>query len=141
MEDAGIDVTAAEWIQHKARREEERLREYTVVPTLLKPKNFGIIREKDLLINRIEVASNLDFKTILQIMVGEPEIYPHKEGFLYTNVLLMTEDTSRPYLIPYLYEGTLNKKNGGSQNNLKEWLFINSDLERVRHSVKHYVRE
>lgn len=93
MEDAGIDVTAAEWIQHKARREEERLREYTVVPTLLKPKNFGIIREKDLLINRIEVriqfiqvASNLDFKTILQIMVGEPEIYPHKEGFLYTNV-------------------------------------------------------
>ncbi|KAJ3320747.1 hypothetical protein HDV06_005040 [Boothiomyces sp. JEL0866] len=110
MEDAGIDATAAEWIQHKAKREEERLREYTVVPCVLKPKNFGIIREKELIINRIEV-------------------------------LLMTDDTSKPYLIPYLYEGTLKKKNNGSQNNLKEWLFINSDLERVRHSIKHYVKE
>ncbi|KAJ2998311.1 hypothetical protein HDV02_004625 [Globomyces sp. JEL0801] len=58
-------------------------------------------------------------------------------------VLLMTEETSMPIIVPYLYQGVLDKKVKLNipPNNLKEWLLINSKHERARHSIDQFVRE
>ncbi|KAI8902743.1 hypothetical protein BC833DRAFT_230621 [Globomyces pollinis-pini] len=143
FDDEKIGEEGKKWITEKVKLEAERMREYSVVPLIFKVNNFGIVHDDNGSINRIEFASNFDFKKILQIMISDPIVFPYRINFLFSTVLLMTEETSMPIIVPYLYQGVLDKKVKLNipPNNLKEWLLINSKHERARHSIDQFVRE
>nr|KAJ3422854.1 hypothetical protein HK105_005938 [Polyrhizophydium stewartii] len=136
---ATVDREAATWSANMAAIEASRLRELSVKPLVMQPRNFGLVKDDShsppLIINRIQ--TNFPFSSrVKQIMVSEPIRYPHKDNFLYVNVLLMTEQTDMPLLIPYLYQGSLDKRRKDvPHNDLKEWLIINSNGERARLST------
>ncbi|KAL2918855.1 hypothetical protein HK105_201689 [Polyrhizophydium stewartii] len=160
---ATVDREAATWSANMAAIEASRLRELSVKPLVMQPRNFGLVKDDShsppLIINRVEasalacvshcrkhgltlgilrqIQTNFPFSSrVKQIMVSEPIRYPHKDNFLYVNVLLMTEQTDMPLLIPYLYQGSLDKRRKDvPHNDLKEWLIINSNGERARLST------
>ncbi|KAF9398424.1 hypothetical protein BGZ94_006004, partial [Podila epigama] len=142
----------------------------TITP--MKVKNFGVVidmsRKKPVAINRIEIDSTFDFKKVQQIMVSPGMVYPHKENFEYVNVLLFTDNTEPPMIVPYLYDTKVktqepieenedlsvgNKNNGRTgdsttaennrpwinvKNNLTEWLLVNSQHLRARHHIDEF---
>lgn len=66
-------------------------------------------------------------------MISPVQDYPLKSDHSYCHVILLTDKTDFPLLIPYIYTCNSNGK-----NELKEWLFINNKLERARHSILQY---
>ena len=83
------DHVAMEWANARAKFEKERLRLLGVSPLIMLPKNYGYMRQETLIINRCEMATNFDFETRIQrILVGEPQVYPHKTNFSYVHVCL-----------------------------------------------------
>ncbi|KAI8923437.1 hypothetical protein BC831DRAFT_470910 [Entophlyctis helioformis] len=138
MSDTKVDTDALKWINEMSAIEASRLREVGVKPVIMQPSNCGIIRQDESFppttVNRIEIRTNFDFASkIKQIMVSAPRTYPNKLNFLYVNVLLMTEHIEMPLLVPYLYQGSLDKrKKDVPHNNLKEWLIVNASGARAR---------
>lgn len=130
----------------------------------MKVKNFGVVvdlsRKKPTAINRIEIDTTFDFKKVQQIMVSPGVSYPHKENFEYVNVLLFTDNTEPPMIVPYLYdtkfktqEPVEEPEDGSSianteaennrpwinvKNNLTEWLLVNSQHMRARHHIDEF---
>ncbi|KAG0257516.1 hypothetical protein BG011_003927 [Mortierella polycephala] len=176
-ESATVDVdqetTAAKgWIKENVDQEVTRIRSTGTNIESLAVKNFGIVvdvsRKKPSAINRIEVDTNFDFKKVQQIMVSPGIPYPHKENFEYVNVLLFTENTEAPMLVPYLYDtkfktqepinedkitstestgstGSTGGNSGANQrpwihvkNSLTDWLLVNSQHMRARHHIDEF---
>ncbi|KAG0069738.1 hypothetical protein BGZ89_002231 [Linnemannia elongata] len=159
---------AKAWIKQNVDQEVARIRATGTSIEPLKVKNFGIVvdlsRKKPLGINRIEIDSKTDFKKVQQIMVSPGIPYPHKENFEYVNVLLFTDSTETPMLVPYLYDTKYKTQepleNEDSQdttttapassasegdrpwipvkNNLTEWLLVNSLHMRAKHHIDEF---
>ena len=131
----------------------------------LKVKNCGVLIEADDLVaaqakrrrvqvvNRIEIASGMDLRSVSQIMVSEPTKYPFREGYEYVHVLCFTAaSNTMALLIPYIYTPYLKQETAKEDtpdvvaaskedrkafvNNLKEWLFVTTS--RARHTIKEY---
>lgn len=126
----------------------------------------GVRRKRVKVVNRIEIASGMDFSAIQQLMVSEPVEYPYRSGYQYVHVLAFTSSSSGiALLLPYVFAPHLKKgpistamidaASQGQQaeeeiiaatrndkdsfeNNLKEWLLINEKHSRARHSVKEF---
>lgn len=91
-------------------------------------KNCGVVREKaHVVVNRVEVNTGFDFDNVQRLMLSDPVPCPVKAGYWYVTVLLFT-DKPLPLVLPYLYERN-------SYNTLTQWVFINNNLARSRHSV------
>ncbi|KAJ3047431.1 hypothetical protein HK097_011541 [Rhizophlyctis rosea] len=147
-----VDSVAKEWLAERAAQETERLKAAGVKPLLLPVRNYGIVKYEDhkpvLIVNRIEINTGFDFEQrVKQIMVSDPQTYPHKENYSYVNVLLLTENMNIPLLVPYIYPTTVKvtpppetkgKKSGTQKNDLQEWLLINAKGARARHSIHEY---
>ncbi|KAK3846624.1 MAG: hypothetical protein J3R72DRAFT_471372 [Linnemannia gamsii] len=161
---------AKAWIKSNIDQEVARIRATGTGIEPLAVKNFGIVvdmsRKKPLGINRIEIDSKVDFKKVQQIMVSPGIPYPHKENFEYVNVLLFTDSTETPMIVPYLYDTkyktqeplendeysqdtTTNNNNYASvpeserpwipvKNSLTEWLLVNSLHMRAKHHIDEF---
>jgi hypothetical protein len=133
------DEKASEFAAIHCQEEETRLKDMGVRPLRMQPKNFGIVlsecHDPPVIVNRIEMFTNFDFEQrISQLMVGASIEYPFKDGYMYANVLLLTEKMAMPLLVPYIYP----KEYCGQQNNLQEWLLINSKGMRARLSLNSF---
>ncbi|KAF9931938.1 hypothetical protein FBU30_009233 [Linnemannia zychae] len=160
---------AKAWIKTNVDKEVARIRATGATIEPLAVKNFGIVvdmsRKKPLGINRIEIDSKTDFKKVQQIMVSPGIPYPHKENYEYVNVLLFTDSTETPMLVPYLYdtkyktqepleeEDPLNTNSSKAaaamkagndrpwipvKNKLTEWLLVNSLHMRAKHHIDEF---
>ena len=107
-------------------------------------------------VNRIEIASGMEFSKIVQIMVSEPLAYPFRDGYSYVHVLCFTSSSNTmALLLPYIYAPWLRQQFSEEsdttdilaskkqeldsfQNNLQEWLLINEQQHRSRHSIHEY---
>jgi hypothetical protein len=112
-------------------------------PSSARPK-----KRKIKVINRLEIASGMDFDRVSQIMISEPIVYPFREGYQYVHVLAFTQSSNEmALLIPYLYAPYLTsigedtaapaKKQDKDSfvNSLQDWLFLNERHERSLHHV------
>lgn len=79
--------------------------------------------------NRVEVATTFDFNKVTMLLVSDETACWVKPGYAYVNIVLFTEKPV-PLLLPYLFD-----KAHQADNSLKEWAFINKNLELSRHSV------
>ncbi|KAF8950026.1 hypothetical protein CPC16_007362 [Podila verticillata] len=156
-------VDAKAWIKENVEQEVARIEATGTKITSMKVKNFGVVvdlsRKKPTAINRIEIDTTFDFKKVQQIMVSPGVSYPHKENFEYVNVLLFTDNTEPPMIVPYLYdtkfktqEPVEEPEDGSSiatteennrpwinvKNNLTEWLLVNSQHMRARHHIDEF---
>ncbi|KAF9582635.1 hypothetical protein BGW38_010950 [Lunasporangiospora selenospora] len=155
---------AKAWIKEHVEQEVERIKATGTRITALPVKNFGIVvnttRKKATAINRIEIDSPFDFKQVQQIMVSPGINYPHKENYDYVNVLLFTEDTTEPMIVPYLYDTKLKTQEAvedeegtsssgantaddqrpwiNVKNNLTDWLLVNAQHMRARHHIDEF---
>lgn len=113
-------------------------------------------------VNRLEIGSGMDFSSIKQIMVSEPQDYPFSPGYQYVHVLAFTDSSNNsialllPYIYaPYLKMASVSPEDGGDktrtpeeeavtaeksdksafENSLKEWLLINEKHGHTRHSI------
>lgn len=127
----------------------------------------GTRKRRIKVVNRLEIASGMDFKSVQQLMISEPQSYPYSPGYQYVHVLAFTASSngSIALLLPYVYAPFLKKgpisttmidaASGGLEaeeeviaaektdkssfeNNLKDWLLINEKHGRARHSIKEY---
>ncbi|KAI1311301.1 hypothetical protein EDD11_003514 [Mortierella claussenii] len=161
-------IDAKAWIKENVDQEVARIRATGTNIEPLAAKNFGVVvdlsRKKPTAINRIEVDTSFDFKKIQQIMVSPGIPYPHKDNFEYVNVLLFTDNTETPMLVPYLYDTKFKTQEsieedpdkpasvasiGSSEeidsrpwinvkNNLTEWLLVNAQHMRARHHIDEF---
>lgn len=124
---------AIEWTESMATKEIKQLKEQGLVPLRLHASNYGILVDSlPNIINRIEIKSNYDFeKGIKQLLIGESREYPHKQGFMFVNVLLLTEQQHMPFVLPYIYKSDYQ----GTQNDLTQWLLINASGAHARLSI------
>ncbi|KAF9082145.1 hypothetical protein BGX29_001405 [Mortierella sp. GBA35] len=162
---------AKAWIKQNVDQEVARIRATGTAIEPMAVKNFGIVvdlsRKKALAINRIEVDTKVDFKKVQQIMVSPGIPYPHKDNFEYVNVLLFTDSTETPMLVPYLYDtkyktqepleddDSLDNPSTAAnnttataaeserpwipvKNNLTEWLLVNSLHQRAKHHIDEF---
>jgi len=53
-----------------------------------------------------------------------------KKGYRYINVLLFANNPV-PLIVPYVYQES-------TENKLTEWLFINNQFSRSRHTIKEF---
>jgi hypothetical protein len=85
--------------------------------------------------------------------VSDPVPCLIKPGHVYINVVVMTDKTHLPLIMPYVYHVELRvpaksksvQKDAQSKmvtvrNSLQEWVFINSRGEEVRSSVNSYTK-
>lgn len=121
------DPKLKEWLKGKVDAEIASIKERGANAIPMSVSNTSIVREDNLIINRVEMDTKFDFTLIKQILVSSPTSCPLKPGFVYVNVLMFT-DKPLPLIIPYLYQ----KQKG---NKLTEWLLINADGIRVRHHI------
>ncbi|CAO3652838.1 unnamed protein product [Mucor hiemalis] len=153
MED--IDVIAKDWIQEQSDKEVKRIRDVGSSVLPLKISNCGIIanfdNKKARAINRVELDTNCDLSKVQQIMVSPPISYPHKPGFNYVNLILVTSQPI-PFLAPYLYKTNVKvtqpeKEEQGRKypskeitlkNDLKDYLLINKNGVRARFTIHEY---
>ncbi|KAF9321135.1 hypothetical protein BG003_003328 [Podila horticola] len=157
-------VDAKAWIKENVEQEVARIEATGTKITAMKVKNFGVVvnmsRKKPMAINRIEIDTTFDFKKVQQIMVSPGVSYPHKENFEYVNVLLFTDNTEPPMIVPYLYdtkfktqepveeseESSIANNNAEEnnrpwinvKNNLTEWLLVNAQHMRARHHIDEF---
>ena len=82
-----------------------------------------------MIVNRLEVETTFDFNKVNTLMVSTETRCFLKPGYAYVNLVLFTEKPV-PLLLPYLFD-----KARQTDNDLKEWVFINKNLERSRHRV------
>lgn len=177
---------AKAWITKTVAEECQRIRVSGARAIPLPTKNCGILVEADdmketetsnfnrsgnkrrrvKVVNRIEISSGMDFRSIGQIMVSEPLEYPFRPGYLYVHILCFTAaSNTMALLVPYVYAPYLKKapiememiekaeagqlveeevvsaRKGEKdyfENNLKEWLLINQSQARARHSIKEF---
>lgn len=147
------DADAVKWIRAQFDAEVERLKAQgqRVVP--LAVKNCSLAREGRQMINRVrahralcpvpqfpahgaalapqmELATAFDFRKVKQILVSEPVQCTPKPGFKYVNVVMFT-DKPLPLIVPYIFDS-------GFKNDLRQWVFINTRMERARHKVGHF---
>lgn len=153
MED--IDVVAKEWIQAQSDKEVKRIRDVGSSVLPLKISNCGIIAnfdsKKARAINRVELDTNCDLSKVQQIMVSPPVAYPHKAGFNYVNLILVTSQPI-PFLAPYLYKTSVKvtqpekeeqgrkypSKEINLKNDLRDYLLINKNGVRSRFTIHEY---
>ncbi|ORY76359.1 hypothetical protein BCR37DRAFT_395293 [Protomyces lactucae-debilis] len=154
---------AKQWIKETVDAECARIKEAGSRAIPLPLKNCGVVLEeldgKDTnksgrtkkrklkVINRLEIASGMDFNRVSQIMLSEPLPYPFKEGYEYVHVLAFTQSSNEmALLIPYLYapyltstgeEAVPAKKSDKDSfvNTLQDWLFLNEKHERSLHHI------
>lgn len=101
-----------------------------VIP--LRVRNMALVRQEDgKCINRLECATGFDFNKIAQIRISDPTPCPLKQGYAFINLVLFTRQPV-PMLLPYLYDTSVEG------NDLTEWVFINSKLQRAHHRVGHF---
>ncbi|KAI9272762.1 hypothetical protein BDA99DRAFT_477022 [Phascolomyces articulosus] len=156
VQDFDIDHSAKEWIQKQVDTEVKRVRDAGSSVLPFKIINCGIVPnfEKKVAraINRIELDTNVDVSKIEQVMVSPNTPYPHKPGFSYVNLILVTKQPI-PFLAPYLYqtnlkviqpekeqEGrkTIPSKEVTLKNDLREFLFVNKRGIRARFTIHAY---
>eukprot|EP00668_Euglena_longa_P003162 GGOE01003694.1.p1 GENE.GGOE01003694.1~~GGOE01003694.1.p1 ORF type:complete len:164 (-),score=68.80 GGOE01003694.1:466-957(-) len=126
--DPDFDAAVVDWMKAQLQKEVETIAAKGARCIPMAVKNCGVVREKPhVLVNRAEVNTGFDFDKVQRLMLSEPVPCPLKASYWYVNVLLFT-DKPLPLILPYLYE-----KNG--YNTLTEWVFINNNLARSRHSV------
>merc|ERR1712176_755945 len=94
-------------------------------------KNCSVVRQdKDMIANRIEIDSGMDFDSVQQILLSEPVPCPlaEKKGF---NMCFVVLSTGKPIvlILPYLYDTNV------VGNSLQEWLFINRNMKSSHHRV------
>ncbi len=123
-----IDLKAVEFIKEESEKEHKRLKTFGLIPLVIKVKNFGLTRKDEKIINRIELSTKFNFEDVKEIFISPPINYPFRHNFKFSNLVLMTENTKVPLLIPYLYEDT-------AENDLKRFLFINENLVHCLHEI------
>lgn len=178
-------VEAKAWIQEQVSKEATRIKDSGARAIPLPVKNCGVLVEhcdinlaetsnakgskkrRIKVVNRMEIGSGMDFRSITQIMVSEPQNYPFAPGYHYVHILAFTASSngSIALLLPYIYApylkmgpistGMLDAVSAGQEvqaevipagktdklsfeNTLKDWLLINEKHTRARHSIKEY---
>ncbi|KAL1936309.1 hypothetical protein VTP01DRAFT_443 [Rhizomucor pusillus] len=151
-----IDVCAKDWIQEQIDKERNRIRSTGALVIPLKLINCGVVpnfdERKARAVNRLELDTQFDLKKVQQVMVSPGIPYPHKPGFQYVNLILVT-DKPIPFLAPYLYkldvkviqpekdlrdDRKLPSQEVTLKNDLREFLFINKKGIRGRFTIKEY---
>ncbi|GAM27736.1 hypothetical protein SAMD00019534_109120 [Acytostelium subglobosum LB1] len=125
-----IETKVLNWMKEMLAKEMKRIKDQGAKCTPFEVKNTGLVKEKNIVINRLEIKTIFDFDTVLQILISDPVECPHKPGYYYINVLLFTRKPV-PYIIPYIYRKS-------DDNKLTDWLFINDHLKRSQHKVNQF---
>ncbi|KAI8141505.1 hypothetical protein BJV82DRAFT_518261 [Fennellomyces sp. T-0311] len=155
--DPQIDQVAKEWIQDQVDHEVKRVRDAGSSVLPFKLINCGVVpnfeKKTARAINRLELDTNVDLSKVEQVMVSPAVPYPHKQDFLYVNLILVKLGQPIPFLAPYLYqtnvkvmqpekeqEGrkTIPSKEVTLKNDLREFLFINKRGARARFTIHEY---
>jgi len=124
------DRQVAEFMKTQANAEKERLKQNGAEVNILKVKNTAVVREGPptrKVINRIEANSDIDFDSIMQILVSPAVPCTPKPSLNYVNLILLSE--SEALLCPYTFIAS------DSDNNLQHWAFINNQLKRTEISI------
>ncbi|KAK5583944.1 hypothetical protein RB653_005550 [Dictyostelium firmibasis] len=126
-----IEKNVVVWMKDQLNKEKRRINRMGSKSIPVDVKNAGIIKEENgVILNRLELNTSFDFDKVGQIMVSESIECPVKKGYNYITVLLFANNPI-PLIVPYIY-----LKDG--QNKLTDWLFINNQFSRSRHSINEY---
>eukprot|EP00698_Gefionella_okellyi_P018072 TRINITY_DN5390_c0_g1_i2.p2 TRINITY_DN5390_c0_g1~~TRINITY_DN5390_c0_g1_i2.p2 ORF type:complete len:167 (-),score=33.69 TRINITY_DN5390_c0_g1_i2:49-498(-) len=128
VDDETPEVAVAAWMKEQVEKEIQRFASMGHKSIALPVKNMGIVMDGQTCVNRVELDTNFDFNKIRQIQIAEPVACPHKDGYNFLFVLLISTSPI-PLVMPYLYQR--NRK-----NKLQHWIFINNKLERSRHKIE-----
>jgi hypothetical protein len=142
IEEYEIDIDALEFTTARVNEEADRLKKLGLKPIVLKAKNYGILIQDEIIINRIEIDTGFDFESrITQILVSDRIEYPLKSDFSYIHLILLTEKPEQmrmPLLVPYIFPNSILSNDVEFVNHLKEWLLINAKGYRARHSIQEF---
>ncbi|GKT28087.1 hypothetical protein ADUPG1_000417 [Aduncisulcus paluster] len=121
------DKAVSVWIASQIKTEMTRLITCGIHPVALRVKNFGIVHEKSLFVNRVEFIDILKFTDKVQLMVSEPVECAPKAHFMYCNIVVLdsTQSSTNCFIFPYVYE---RKR----KNKLQDWKLIDSTGRELR---------
>ncbi|KAM9968038.1 hypothetical protein ACTFIW_002469 [Dictyostelium discoideum] len=126
-----IERNVVVWMKDQLNKEKRRINRMGSKSIPVDVKNAGIIKEENgVILNRMELNTNFDFDKVSQIMVSESTECPVKKGYHYITVLLFANNPT-PLIVPYIYFND-------TQNKLTDWLFINNQFSRSRHTINEY---
>eukprot|EP00826_Nyctotherus_ovalis_P032407 TRINITY_DN26115_c0_g1_i1.p1 TRINITY_DN26115_c0_g1~~TRINITY_DN26115_c0_g1_i1.p1 ORF type:complete len:100 (+),score=30.31 TRINITY_DN26115_c0_g1_i1:299-598(+) len=84
--------------------------------------------------NKVEFDEVYDFTLVKQILISKETKCPFKTGYSYVTVILWT-DTNSYLMLPYVFKEKIKKK---GKNSLKNWTFINKNMQSASHSISSY---
>ena len=84
--------------------------------------------------NRVQFDAEYDFSLIKQILVSKETKCPFKTGYSYVTVILWAGEGNY-FMFPYVFKEKIKKK---GKNNLKNWTFINKNMQQANHSISSY---
>ncbi|KAF2069321.1 hypothetical protein CYY_009358 [Polysphondylium violaceum] len=127
-----IEKDVLKWVKDQLNKEKKRITSMGSKSIAVDVKNTGIVKEEEpvRIINRLELNTNFNFDRVGQILISDSVEVPMKKGFRYINVLLFSNNPV-PLIVPYVYQES-------PENTLTEWLFINNQFARSRHTIKEF---
>ncbi len=156
------DERLKKWLLELVEKDVQRAKESNTNPMLLKVNNMAIIRRQQVIHNRVEFDTLLDFKTVEEILISEEVPCEFEENLFYITVVLFGRNKKVPIVFPYCYrtitseeEEQINKekealkgleknqkkkkmkklKKKMEKNDLSHWLFVNNKGEESAHTV------
>jgi len=85
-------------------------------------------------INRVEFDEIHDFSLVKEILVSKEIKCLLKPGYFYVTVILWF-DKETYMMFPYVYK---EKVKGKGKNTLKQWTFINKNMQEANHVISSY---
>jgi len=127
-----IEKDVLKWVKEQLNKERKRITTMGSKSIAVDVKNTGIVKEEEpvKIINRLELNTNFNFDRVGQILISDSVEVPMKKGYRYINVLLFANNPV-PLIVPYVYQES-------TENKLTEWLFINNQFSRSRHTIKEF---
>ena len=120
--------------------EDKKPKEATYIPLKVLQKRLQVLHMSTEVLmankhnNKVDFDETYDFTSVKQILVSKETKCPFKSGYSYVTVILWV-DGANYMMFPYVYK---EKIKGKGKNNLKQWAFVNKNMQSASHAISSF---